>query len=112
MTKVEIQKKAAKYHEQLKGFTDNSIEAAYKSGTFMVLESDEYINMKEDADNWNNYNEELKSLQNKLSVQWEKVEKWDKLVAEVEKQRAGEENMYAEDYGYIIMDMLKIKDDS
>lgn len=51
----------------------------YVAEANMVISSPEYVQMKADADNWNNYNEELKSMQDKLSIQWEKVEKWYKL---------------------------------
>lgn len=79
-SKIEVLIHKAEKHALEQGQKDTPFwyvaRGSYIAGAQMVLDSTEYQEMKEDADNWRNYQEEAKSLQQKLSVNWEKVEKW------------------------------------
>lgn len=50
-------------------YNEGEVYSSCVKAVNVVISSPEYVQMKLDADNWNNYNEELKSMQNKLSLQ-------------------------------------------
>lgn len=60
--------------ENSDGYNESDVYRAWNAGYQTACK--EY---QEDAEKWRNFNEEVESLQKKLSLNWEKVEKWNKV---------------------------------